>query len=68
MNYGTLGSFNPLEENCERGKYLMAMAKFAENTQLISQLKDIMIDWQKQNIEINKKIALIENKLKNPFK
>lgn len=68
MNYGTLGSFDPLDENCERGKYLMAMGKFAENTQLIYQLKDIMIDWQKQNTEINKKINLIENKLKNPLK
>ena len=68
MNYGTLGSFNPLVENSDRVKYLMAMAKFAENTQLISQIKDIMIDWQKQNTEINKKINLIENKLKNPLK
>lgn len=68
MNYGTLGSFDPLEENSDRVKYLMAMAKFAENTQLISQIKDIMIDWQKTNTEINKKINLIENKLKNPLK
>lgn len=68
MNYGTLGSFDPLEENCDRVKYLMAMAKFAENTQLISQIKDIMIEWQKQNTEINKKITLIENKLRNPLK
>lgn len=68
MNYGTLGSFDPLEENNDRVKYLMAMAKFAENTQLISQIKDIMIDWQKTNTEINKKINLIENKLRNPLK
>jgi hypothetical protein len=67
MNYGTMGAFDVLDDNCFRPKYLLGMASIANNKELISELRSIMIEWRRVCRDFYSEIDDIEKVLKNPL-
>ena len=67
MNYGSMGSFDVLDDNCFRPKFLLGMATIANNKELVSELQSIMIEWRRVCRDFYTEIDDIEKVLKNPL-
>lgn len=67
MNYGTMGAFDVLDDNCFRPKYLLGMATIANNKELVSELYLIMVEWRRVCRELCSEIDDVEKVLKNPL-
>lgn len=66
MNYGTLGSFDIINDN-DRAEYLLGMGKFVSSKSLHDILLNIMIEGIDKLKSLNNELDNIDNKLKNPF-
>jgi hypothetical protein len=67
LNYGTMGSFDVLDPECVRPKYLLGLASIANNKELIIELTSIMKTWNDTRHEMFREIDKIEKTLKNPL-
>lgn len=67
LNYGTMGSFDVLDPECVRPKYLLGLASIANNKELIVELTSIMKNWNDTRREMFREIDRIEETLKNPL-
>lgn len=67
MNYGTLGSF-VIEKDEKRTKYLVGMAKFASDTEVVPALRDYLHNMTQQIDDIRMAYSKVERELGNPFK
>jgi hypothetical protein len=67
MNYGTLGSFELLNDDVLRPKYLMGMATFANDKDRLSKLRSYLKSVEEDIKELEKRMDKVSNKLKHPF-
>lgn len=66
INYGTCGSFNPLESR--RSQYLLGMATFVNSFETLKELKVILDEWYDKQRQMFRKLDAIAERLKNPLK
>ena len=66
INYGTCGSFNPLESR--RSQYLLGMATFVNSFETLKELKVILDEWYDKQRQLFRKLDAIAERLKNPLK
>ncbi len=67
MNYGCLGSFNLLDDEVLRPKYLMGMAKFANDKDRLLRLRSYLSSVAEDNHQLCERLDKIEYKLKHPL-
>lgn len=65
LNYGTMGSFE-IGKDANRGKYLVALAKFAVGGKEIELLKEQLHSYSAKSMEIQHQIWKLEGEMKNP--
>lgn len=66
INYGTCGSFNPLESR--RSQYLLGMATFVNSFETLKELKVILDEWYDKQRQLFRKLDTIAKRIKNPLK
>lgn len=67
ISYGSLGVFNPLDENNCHAEFLLGTAKIASDKELFNELLNIYTEWNENYRDFDKKIDNIQKQIKNPF-
>ena len=67
MNYGCLGSFELLNDEVLRPKYLMGMATFANDKNRLPRLRLYLKSVGEDIKEVEKRMDKVSNRLKHPF-
>lgn len=67
MNYGCLGSFELLNDEVLRPKYLMGMATFANDKDRLLRLRLYLKSVGEDIKEVEKRMDKVSNRLKHPF-
>lgn len=70
MNYGCMGSFGLLDGSKEsdlRCRYLLGMDKFSTNKEKLTELKNILDTFCKEEYKYSQTLDVLEHNLKHPF-